>query len=212
MRLAFALAAFAAASLLPAPAGAQTVFTGVIEEATLASFCQEETHVVTCNGTLLKSTTLDLDKYIGVPTKFRANLRGVECPIYDVFDASPASSTLVACGNPVPGCPMRFRVGPTGVIGQWWLYLSLQPTFVPINPTLGTVQIQQPAILIGNGLTFGETAALDVVLPETVAYTGLTLYLQGIRQDVGPIGPPELTNSICFTILGPSPPCFLPDC
>lgn len=208
----FALASAVTLALCAAPASAQVVFTGAIEPAPLASFCQEETHVLACSGTLLKSSTLDLEKFEGVLTKFTAVERGVECKIFDIIDAVPATSTLVSCGNPVPGCPMRFRVGPSGVIGQWFLFLSFDSAFTPINPVLGTAQIAAPASLLGSGPTFGTGAALDITLPGSIALSGLELHLQGMRQDIGPVGPLELSNSICFTILGPSPPCILPDC
>lgn len=216
------LVASAIVAALIAPAlSAQVTFTGVIEKATLASFCQEESHFLTCTGfspssptgVLLKSSTLDLDKFEGKVTRFRAFPRGVECNIYDVFEAQiPAPATLAVCGNPVPGCPMRLRVGPTGVIGNYFLFLSTQPAFIPLDDTLGTLLIAPPLYFVGAGQTFGPTAAFDFTLPSNPNLSGKSLWYQGVRQDIGPVGPPMLTNAICFTILGPSPPCFLPNC
>ncbi|MHC5210421.1 MAG: hypothetical protein ACYTG2_06875 [Planctomycetota bacterium] len=201
-------------------ADAQEVFTGSIEPASLASFCQEETHYLTCTagtpgaptGVLLKSTVLDLDDYVGKLTRFTAFPRGVECLIYDVVAAQPATSTLVSCGSPVPGCPMRFRVGPTGVLGQWVLFFSLSPDFLPVNPVKGTWLLGSPSFLVAQGSTSGSPTTLDIVLPPSVALTGLELWLQGARRDIGPIGPWEFSNAVCFTILGPSPPCLSIDC
>ncbi len=200
------------ASALASLSSAQVVFTGVIEKATIPSFCQEETHILTCSGVRLKSSTLDLSKYEGINTKFTADSRGVTCTIYDVTAAEPPTATLVACGNPVPGCPMRFRVGPTGVIGQWLLFLAFDSAFVPMTAPLGSLQLATPIVFLAQGQTFGPTAALDVNLPNNLALSGLELHMQGLRQDIGPVGPLELTNAICFTILGPSPPCIQPGC
>lgn len=202
-------------------AAAQITFTGFIEPATLASFCQEETHFLTCtgpspgfpSGVLLKSSAVDLDKFVGKNTKFTAIERGVECTIYDVIDAvTPPPATLVVCGNPVPGCPMRFRVGPSGVIGQYWLFFSTGPAFLPQTMFEGTILIASPATLLASGQTFGPTAAVDVTVPPNVSLTGMSFWFQGARQDIGPVGPIQLTNAVCLTVLGPSPPCFLPDC
>ena len=207
------------AVVLAAPGSAQVVFDGVIDNATLPSFCQEETHYLTCSfpdpsiptGVLLKSSTLDLDKYVGKHARFTANLVGVECDIYDVTAVQwPPPGTLTWCGAPVPGCPMRFRVGPSGVLGQFWLFAALAPAFQPVDATLGTILLQPPVFLIGQGLTSG--APVDLTLPTDPAITGLSIFLQGLRQDIGPIGPPSLTNAACFTILGPSPPCLPNDC
>ena len=107
---------------------------------------------------------------------------------------------------------MRFRVGPTGVIGQWWLWFSPSPGFLPIDPVTGTLLLGSPIFFLGSGLTFGGGATKDITLPADTSLTGLNLWMQGARRDVGPIGPIQLTNSVCFTILGPSPPCVLPDC
>jgi hypothetical protein len=211
-RLAIGVATVGIAALAARPAPAQVVFTGEIEKATLASFCQEETHVLECAGVLLKSSALDLAAFEGKVFEFTAEARGVECLIYDVTAVESASAHLVRCGNPVPGCPMRFRVGPTGVIGQYWLWLALSPTFLPLDQVTGTWMLNPPFFLLGSGLTFGDGSAVDIVLPPDPSLTGLTLFLQGARQDIGPIGPIELTNPLCFQILGPSPPCFEPDC
>ena len=207
------LAALVALASLAAPSAAQTAtFTANIEPATLASFCQEETHFVSCNGTLLRSLVLDLDKYVGKPWEFTATLAGVECPIWYITKAVPAKGTLVYCGNAVPGCPIRMRVGPTGVIGQWYLWYSATPDFLPIDPVLGTAMLGGNIKFLATGNTFGATATYDTTVPNAPGLVGLNIYAQGARRDVGPIGPFTLTNPVCFKILGPSPPCILPGC
>lgn len=215
VRTALALGALAGATQ------AQIVFTGVLEKAQLASFCQEETHYVTCTspspgvptGVLVKSSTLELEKYEGKVARFTAQPRGVECTIYDITDAQlPPPTWLDLCGNPVPGCPMRARVQPTGVIGQWFLWVSTSPTFLPLDPVTGTWMLGFPFYFLGAGGTAGADAAFDFTLPPNPNLTGVSLYFQGAFRDIGPVGPLQLTDPRCFTILGPSPPCFLPNC
>jgi hypothetical protein len=219
--LAFLARAFGAALLLGGPLAAQATFTGVIQPASLATFCQEETHYLTCSastpaaptGLLLKSSTLDLSLWEGQNAVFTAVPRGVECEIWDVIDVHvPPPATLVVCGAPVPGCEMRLRVGPSGVLGQYWLYVSLAPGFVPINPVKGTLLIAEPLIFVASGSTAGLDATVDFTLPTMPLLTGLSLWFQGARRDIGPIGPVQLTNAVCLTILGPSPPCHSIDC
>lgn len=218
------LRTFAAAALLTcglgSAASAQVVFTGKIEPATLASICQEETHVLTCTGllpgsptgVLLKSSSLDLDAYVGKVWKFTAFPRGVECPVWDVVAVAAPTATLTFCGSPTPGCPVRFRVGPSGVLGVWALFVSGGPDFAPVSPTAGTILIAPPGLLFAAGYTTGDTETLDFTIPPDVSLTGASLWWQGVRRDIGPIGPLELTNAACWTITGPSPPCILPDC
>jgi hypothetical protein len=197
-----------------------TEFTGVITRATLPSFCQEETHYLTCTGftpssptgVLLKSSTLDLDKYVGKNWKFNAVLAGVECDIWDVTSVAAPTATLVTCGTPSPGCTMRFRVGPTGVIGRFWLLWSRTSSFRPTpGPVRGTLLLGS-AHSFATGPTYGTGAEVDFELPPFVSLIGIDIWMQGARQDIGPIGPLELTNSICFTVLPTTGPCVQPGC
>jgi|GEM_PF-3308898 len=205
----------------PVPAAGTITFTGVLQKATLPSICQEETHYIECTGpiagqqigsVLVKSSTLNLDAYIGKPHRFTCFAAGVTCLIYDITSATPATAFLEWCGTPAPGCPVRFRVGPTGVIGVYALFASAAPTFVPLDPVLGTAFLTQPIFLIASGTTFGPTAAVDIGIPPSASWTGTQLWLQGVRADVGPVGPLEATNPVCFTVLSSTVPCVLPGC
>ncbi|QDU85421.1 hypothetical protein Pla163_25500 [Planctomycetes bacterium Pla163] len=205
----------------PLAAAGDIVFTGTLSKATLPSFCQEETHYIRCTGpfpgqeagsVLVKSTTLDLDQFIGVPMRFTCVAAGVTCLIYDITDATPATSYLTWCGTPAPGCPVRFRVGPTGVLGVYALFVSAAPGFVPLDPITGTAFLSQPVILVASGTTFGATAAVDLAIPSDPSWVGTRLWFQGVRADVGPVGPLEATDPACFTVLPSTVPCFLPGC
>lgn len=193
-------------------AHAQAAFTAVIEKATLPSICQEETHVVTCNGTKLKSTTVDLNNYLGKPYLFTANLEGVTCDIWNVTAVSAPPATLVHCGSAVPGCPMRLRVGPTGPLGQWFLWYSTKSAFQPLDPVTGTLMLGPPYIFAGTGYSAGTSTTFDFTLPSNPALIGLKIFAQGAHQSIGPVGPLRLSNPTCFTILPPMPPCTQPNC
>lgn len=206
---------------VPAPVPVAITFTGILQKATLPSICQEETHYIECTGpiagqeigsVLVKSTTLNLDAFVGKPHRFTCVAAGVTCLIYDITSATPATAFLETCGTPAPGCPVRFRVGPTGVIGVYALFASGAPGFLPIDSVLGTAFLSQPVTLIASGTTFGATATVDVGIPPNASWIGTQLWFQGVRADVGPVGPPEATNPVCFTVLSSTVPCILPGC
>jgi hypothetical protein len=98
------------------------------------------------------------------------------------------------------------------VIGQYWLFWSLAPAFLPIDASFGTLLLAAPIHLLATGLTSGANAAVDFQVPNNPSVIGLNVWLQGARRDVGPVGPIELTNSVCLTVQGPSPPCTQPGC
>ena len=201
-----------ALALLVAPAAAQTsTFTGVLEAAT-TSPCVSATHSVSHNGALMKSSTLDLNQYLGTAQKFTADFVSGPCPMWDVTSVSPATSTLTFCGTPAIGNLIRLRVGPTGVIGQWYLCWSVNPLFGPIDSTLGSVMIAPPFHSLGSGATFGLDSYFEAGIPADPALVGLTIYAQGARHDIGPVGPLELTNPTSFEILPFTGLYILPSC
>jgi len=210
---------FLGAALLAGAASAQVVFTGVIEKVTLPSICQEETHFLTCTGPTagaptgvrLKSTTLDLTQYEGKVATFTAQPRGVTCLIYDVtaVDTTP-DAWLEMCGTAGLGCPLRFRVQPSPSLGQYWLWLSASPGFTPIDPITGTVLLGPGFVLVAQGST--PPGQIDVVVPVDLALVGLDLWVQGARRDVGPIGPIQTTNAVCFDLPGIPIFCETPGC
>ncbi len=96
--------------------------------------------------------------------------------------------------------------------------MSLVPAFLPLNLVKGTFFLGEPNLLLAtaDGAFPPAGAAFDFVLPPDVSLTGLDVYMQSARRDVGldpaAPGPFQFSNLICFTILGPSPPCHLPNC
>jgi len=193
-------------------AHAQVTFTAILEKATVPSICQEETHVVACNGTKLKSTTLDLNGYLGKPYRFTAVPAGVTCLIWNVTSVGPAEATLTHCGSAVPGCPMRLVVGPTGPLGQWFLWYSTTSAFQPLDPVSGTLMLGPPYLFAGTGYSAGTSTSFDFVMPSLPALVGLEIFAQGANMAIGPAGPLHLSNPTCFSILPPMPPCIQPGC
>ena len=195
-----------------APAAAQVTISGVIQPDLLPSICQQGTHTFECTNVRLQSGSIDLSALVGQNVRVTGHDVGVECVVYEVTAVQPAPVTLGMCGNPVPGCDIRFRSQP-GALSQHMLFASALPDQLPVSPFIGTFLLGAPFLTIGNQMTgHAQGAAFDFTLPPTVALTGVKVYVQSARRDVGPVGEWQLSNAVCFTILGPSPPCFLPDC
>ena len=211
-RLTSLVPGLAALALATAPAAAhQATFTAVLEPAG-PSFCQEESHVVACNGARVRSLVVDLTQYEGKPFTYTADLAGVTCDVWYVTSVAPPAATLVVCGSAAPGCPVRLRVGPSGVIGQWFLWWSPQTAFLPIDATLGTVMLGTPSWFLGSGPTAGAPPYHEAVIPNLPGIVGLDVHTQGAFMDIGPVGPLRLTNPACFTIAPFLPPCSQPGC
>ena len=195
-------------------------FTGKISPADVPAtpFCEGAKYVLDCSGAIpggqtgipVRSDQLDLSKLVGEVLEYSGGWTPGPCTSLDVFSAAKPVATLVRCGNPVPGCQIRFRVGPSGEIGQWVLYFSAAPAFLPLGED-ATLLLSAPQFL-ASGLLFGDTATYDVSIPPDISLTGVNLWFQGTRQSIGPVGPLRLTNAECLTIWGPSPPCVLLDC
>lgn len=188
------------------------VLTGVVQPDLLPSTCNQGTHTIDCSSVRLQSSNVDLDALIGRNVRLRGIDVGVECPVYEVLDFSPPPVELTLCGSPVPGCGLRLRSTP-GALSQHWLLASGFSGFMPVDTIAGSFMLGTPFLIVGTELSGSvEGIAFDFTLPETVSLTGITLFLQSARRDVGPVGPVQFSNPICFTILGPSPPCVAPDC
>lgn len=194
------------------PAQAQVTLSGVIQPDLLPSICQQGTHTMECTGVRLQSGSIDLGSFVGQNVRVTGHDVGVECVVYEVTAVQPAPVTLAMCGNPVPGCDIRFRSQP-GALSQHMLFASAVPDLAPVSPYVGSFLLGAPFLTIGNEFVGGiDGAAFDFTLPASTALTGVDIHVQSARRDVGPIGEWRLSNAVCFTILGPSPPCFLPDC
>lgn len=208
------------ASALAVPLAAQidpseVAFTGVVQKYSGISVCVAPTHMLDCTGDTFKlvSSTLDLDLYVGKNVKLYAQKADI-CPIYDVHAVEePPPATLAICGTGGLGCPIRLRSGPGG-ISQHALWVSLKPDLVTLNPSKGSFMLAQPFYLMGiqSGGFPAEGAAFDLTIPPNPILTGVTLYFQAARRDVGPVGPLHLSNNACIEIVGFVFVCHSADC
>lgn len=204
--------------LLLAPlAGAQPTappdvgITGIVQPLNGPSICLAGTHRLECTKVILHSDNIDLSLLEGQMVKLLGNQTGATCPLIDVTGVQTAPSTLEWCGSPTPGCVLKFRVCPGG-LSQFWLFASLSPGYKPLSPSKGTWLMGDPFFLLAQGLGGGICHELSFVVPPVPVITGLDVWLQGARRDVGPVGPITLTNAVCLTITGPGAPCVSPGC
>jgi hypothetical protein len=222
MRRSLLLTLFAAAALAGAAglSGQQRVcITGVVQRAAGGpSICQQVfTHRLECTSVMLRSSSVNLEQHIGQNVELIGESVGVTCPLVEVKQVVSPTATLVQCGSPNIGCRVRLAVCPVG-IGQWWLFAAFGTDFIPlgcnsasVNGVEGTWLLGGPlVVLIGAG---GPAACgtVDLDIPPDPILIGGELWFQGLRRDIGPVGPLELTNAECFRI-GPPAPCVLPSC
>lgn len=205
MRTRTFLTTLLAALLAPAIQAQVVSFSGIIEKYDQPSICQEQSHRLTCNGAWLKSNAVDLKQFEGTNATFTALKRGVTCTVYDVLTAQDEAFELIQCGSPVPGCKMRFKVAPSGMIGQAYYFYSLTPGLLDLGGL--TLLLGTPFYSLGSAPMGGLAPHVEVTLPANPGLTGAQVYLQAVWHSIGPVGPLHTTNATCFTILGPSPPC-----
>jgi len=217
------LLALAAAALAPS-LGAQVIdptevaFTGVLRHfsGSVSSICSLPTHELECSDGkfFLKSSTLDLEAWLGQDVKLYGNKLGI-CPVYDIHAVeNPPPATLAICGTGGLGCPIRLRSGPGG-ISQHVLLVSLAPGLVTFNPLKGSLLLGTPVYMIGDsgaGSFPPEGAAFDLTIPGAPILTGVKLYFQAVRRNVGPVGPMQFSNAACLEIVGFVFTCEVPGC
>ena len=212
----FATHALLAAQVVAPP---EVAFSGVVQPSSFAmdaAICAPPTHEIECSGGLffLTSSTIDLDQYIGTNVKLYGTSL-VECPMYNIHKVEvPPPATLAICGTGGLGCPIRLRSGPGG-LSQHAFLVSLSPGLLPLNPLKGSLQLGEPFFVLANsgaGNFPPEGAAFDFSIPLTTSLTGLTIYFQSVRRNVGPVGPMQFSNPVCIEIVGHVFVCWTPDC
>ena len=208
---------FALVCLLAATPAAQVRFTGVLTRSAPSATCPEGgftlAHVDARQADVrLASSALELDDYLGVNAVFTADASSAKCASWEItsVDVQP-SAALSTCGNAVPGCPVRLRIGPPDQLGQYLLFFSLAPDFAPLDPSLGTLLLRGPTLLTG-GATFGTEGAVDLVVPTHPVLTGTSFWFQAARRDVAPVGSWAMTNAIRVTVLPETAACSDSDC
>lgn len=210
-----------AAQVIEPPVGApvEAAFTGVVQPAFAPtpgelelSICAPPSHTLECSaGTFfVSSSTLDLDAYIGQNVKLYGT-QLFECPTFDIHTVeSPPPATLAICGTGVSGCPVRLRSGPGG-LATHWVFASLASGFFPLSPVKGSFMLSPPFFQVAMGFSnsFGPGPAFDFTVPPAPFLTGLTIYFQAARREVGittPSGltqpPVQFSNVVCLPVLG----------
>lgn len=218
MSLRSSLVALAAIALFGATPRTQNqvCVTGVVRPESGPSICtQRYTHALENTRVKLVSRVINLDQYVGRNVKVMGPLVGVTCPIVDVaqvFDPPPA--TLEFCGTPQTSCPVKLKLCPIGM-GRGWLLVGFGADFVPVGCSTsgfldGSLLVANPILVWNFGA--GVCGELLLIVPTDPSLLGLTLWFQGARQDIGPIGPLELSNVTTFRITPFMPPCGPVNC
>jgi hypothetical protein len=199
--------------------GPPTAATGVVVPASDVggSVCvANASHAMACNGGLffLTSSSLDLDAFLGQNVKLTMSLVSPGCPLYEVtaVDTTPPA-TLTLCGTAGGlGCPFRLRSGP-GALSEHWVLASAGPGFVPLGVNKGAFLLELPFLIVGHAVAGGvEGPAFDFVMPDDPSLIGLHVFAQSARRDVGPVGPIQFGNAVCWEILGYTLLCHDLDC
>jgi hypothetical protein len=194
--------------------GAEVGVTGVVVPLPGPIGCGPATHMLSCTKVFLEGDVALLNSLIGKNVKLLGKevpLPALFCTLIDVEAAVDPPATLDWCGSPVPGCDLRFVICPGG-LSQWWLWASPAQGWHALSPLKGAWLLGDPAFLLAMGLGTAACDKLDVKVPADPSLIGVTVYLQGARRDIGPVGPIQLTNAICVTILPSTMPCVPPGC
>ncbi|HEX6812856.1 MAG TPA: hypothetical protein VF384_14615 [Planctomycetota bacterium] len=208
MKTILAMASFAAF----AATQSQVCVSGVVQPVTSPTICmQGETHYLAGTSLFLRSTVVPLAQFVGQNVRVQGPDIGLVCRVLDVTAIFPAPARLESCGTPMPGCSMRFKLTP-GAIGQYGLFGSLGPGFAPLGcapPDVfdGSLLLGWPLHTFVIALFTGPAGDYVWPLPNTPAIQGVQVWMQGARQDIGPIGPIQFTNLVRFTIVPFMPPC-----
>ena len=213
--LAAILLAVPLARVSAAQAAGPLAVTGIVQPVPGPTICmQGETHFLECTQVFLKSNVVDLNALVGQTLFLNGFDVGVTCHVIQVVAAQPANATLEWCGTPTLGCAVKFKVCP-GPLAVGLLFLStgtaFLPVFLPLNLAPQAVLISPPFIPVPLSIG-GGCFQSTIPIPVDLSLVGANFWLQGARMDIGPVGPMQLTNAVCLTILPPLPPCIPPGC
>ena len=76
----------------------------------------------------------------------------------------------------------------------------------------GTVLLGSPAITLVVAMFSGPFGEYVWALPNDPSLSGVQLQFQGARQDIGPVGPIQLTNVLPVQLVPFLPPCGSINC
>lgn len=193
-------------------AQAQVCATGVIEPVGGPTICMNgETHVLAGTTLYLRSQAFDLNRYNGQLMHVVGSDVGLLCNVLEVSQVTNARAMLNWCGTAMPGCSIKLQVG-AGAIGRWALFASFGPGYLPLGCgglewIDGVAFVQLPAVSLGGGFFGAAWGEVVLTIPPSTSLVGTRVWFQGARQDIGPVGPVELTNLQVITITPFLPPC-----
>ncbi|GAB4140301.1 MAG: hypothetical protein Fur0037_06780 [Planctomycetota bacterium] len=202
------------ATLLAGAAAAQTpvCITGIVQPVGGPTICmQGETHLLEGTGVFLRSSAVDLNRWVGQMVRIEGVDIGLLCHVLDVARVGNALAVMQHCGTPMPGCTIKLKIGPGG-LGRWAMFASFSPGFTPLGCSPpgfqidGTLLLRGPTLL-AMGLFTGPWGEVLVPIPPNPALQGLRIRFQGARQDIGPVGPIQFSNGETITIAPFMPPC-----
>jgi len=206
------------ASLLAGLASAQSsvCVTGLVQAVGPTICMQGETHVLAGTQVYLRSNLLNLNQFLGQLVRIEGNDIGLVCHVLDVSAVRPAPATLTSCGTPMPGCSMKLKVGP-GAIGRYALVASFGSGFQPMGCSPpdwldGTLLLGSPSYTLAFAMFGGPFGEYVWPIPNQPSLQGVQIWFQGVRQDIGPVGPIELTNVLRVQLVPFMPPCGSINC
>lgn len=209
---------FLAAALLLAAVPAQTriCVSGVVVTSGFTICQQGETHRLADTSVYLRSSTVNLNAFLGQNVRVDGTDIGLLCRVLDVTAATPAPATLELCGTPMPGCSIKFKVGP-GAVGSYALAASFGSGILPLGcspPDMldGTWLLGSPAVTIVVAPFSGPFGEYTWPLPNNPSLQGVSLRFQGARQDTAPVGPAQFTNVLPVQLVPFMPPCGSINC
>lgn len=213
--LALALTATLASAQGGTGVDAPISITGVVQPAGPSICAQIVTHRLECTNVSLISQNIDLTALEGKLVQIKAKptpFSSAICPALEVVAVSPNPSlVLESCGTPALGCPMRFKLCPGGMSLGAFL-LSTAPGFQPLGPEIGTFLLSPDFVVLAQTGPSAPCHQLDIAVPNSPNLVGENFWMQGLKIDIGPVGPVQLSNAICFDILPPFVPCAQPGC
>lgn len=208
------LAAAPAAQIVPdQPAS----FTGVVQQVSFDAslICAPPTHALECSGGtfFLKNGAADLDTVVGKMVKVSGYPSAAGCPVWAIDLIEPPPVTLKVCGTTALSCEVRFRSWPGG-LSQHALLVSLAPGVAPLNLVAGSLLLGDPWFVLLTQVGHFPPEGADFVfnVPIDTALAGLDFWFQTARRQVGPVGPLQLSNAICFQMGGIPFVCWPADC
>jgi hypothetical protein len=180
-------------------AAAQVLVSGVVQPVPGPTICmQGETHLLECTGVFLRSSTVNLNSFVGQAVLATGSDIGLTCHVIEVSQVVYASLVLSRAGTPTLGQTVTFTLCLYSSLSGdvYGIFFSASSGFFPIDLSLGTVLLGPPVFILGGGPNL-ICADLPVAIPFDPSLVGASFWAQGV------VGAPfltQLSNAVCLTI------------